>query len=144
MEVEIWQSKQRAPVQFVTRGGEVIRGSVFLAQKERVLDLVNGNRAFVPFESLDGEFQAINKSNVDRLALVEDGEPAKVSSALPRAAVEIATISGEVFRGHFFIAANTRIIDVANGERHFIPFETDQGHFEIINKTAIARLTPIE
>ncbi len=54
--------------------------------------------------------------------------------------VTIVTTDGKKMDGYLFVAKNDRLVDVVNDDRMFLPFETDEGDFVILNKTLIAKL----
>lgn len=43
-----------------------------------------------------------------------------------------------------FVAPGTRIVDMLNDERAFLPFETGDGSIVILKKSSIRRVTPLE
>src|SRR5262245_55217881 len=45
---------------------------------------------------------------------------------------------------YLFVAPGTRIVDMLNDDRQFLPFEAADGSIIIIKKTAIRRLIPLE
>jgi hypothetical protein len=58
-------------------------------------------------------------------------------------AVEVELESGKVQTLFVFVAPGTRVIDMLNDERMFIPFETTDGTIVIYKKNAIKRLTEL-
>jgi hypothetical protein len=58
-------------------------------------------------------------------------------------AVEVELEDGKVQTLFVFVAPATRVIDVLNDERMFIPFETTDGTIIIYKKNAIKRLTEL-
>jgi DnaJ like chaperone protein len=58
-------------------------------------------------------------------------------------AVEIELEDGKVQTLFVFVAPNTRVIDMLNDERMFIPFETTDGNIIMYKKSAIKRLTEL-
>ncbi len=61
-----------------------------------------------------------------------------------KAGVEIALNDGTVLKGHFFVNQQQRILDILNDERTFLPLEDSEGCVSVINKSTIARITPVE
>jgi DnaJ like chaperone protein len=58
-------------------------------------------------------------------------------------AVEVELEDGKVQTLFVFVAPATRVIDMLNDERMFIPFETTEGTIIIYKKNAIRRLTEL-
>jgi len=58
-------------------------------------------------------------------------------------AVEVELEDGKVQTLFVFVAPSTRVIDMLNDERMFIPFETTDGTIVIYKKQAIRRLTEL-
>lgn len=61
-----------------------------------------------------------------------------------KAEVELVLTDGTSLRGSFFVAAQQRILDILNDDRAFLPFEGSDGVVTLLNKSAIARIKPIE
>lgn len=58
------KAKLKTMVELVLTDGRVMTGEVFLAQGERLIDILNDGRGFLPLELVDGEVMAIAKSMV--------------------------------------------------------------------------------
>ena len=59
--------------------------------------------------------------------------------------VLLRTMSGESFEGYVFVAGDgNRVKDMLNTESSFVAFEHASGKVEIINKSTIARVKPLE
>jgi hypothetical protein len=58
-------------------------------------------------------------------------------------AVEVELDDGKVHTLFVFVAPGSRVIDVLNDERAFIPFETIDGDIVIYKKSALRRLTEL-
>jgi hypothetical protein len=54
--------------------------------------------------------------------------------------VTIVTIDGEKINGSLYVPSHERLVDVMNDDRRFLPFESDDGNFVILNKALIAKL----
>ncbi len=61
-----------------------------------------------------------------------------------KAGVEIALNDGTVLKGYFFLNPQQRILDILDDERAFLPLEDSEGCMTVINKSTIARITPVE
>lgn len=56
---------------------------------------------------------------------------------------KLVRLSGEALYGYFFIARSSRMQDMLNDERGFLPFETLQGELMMISKHTISDITEI-
>jgi len=139
-----WQHKDPATVRLVKLDGSILQGRIFCAEGERVSDVIANEKIFLPFESDDGEFQVITKATLARVIPIDSGAPMKVSTSLEQLEVEIITIGGETRKGKVFVAENQRVVDVLNSDLNFFPIETERQEFEIINKSTIDQVKPIE
>lgn len=144
MEVDIWVRKSPVPVEVVTFDDSVLLGDVFLGGSERVIDSINSQRDFKPFRTDDGEFQIINKNTVARIRPIEGGRPAKVTTRMDMAPVELLTRDGKVLCGNVFLSNRERVSDVFNTQWLFVPLEMEGGELLIINKNTVVRVKPIE
>lgn len=144
MEVDIWVRKSPVPVEVVTFDDSVLLGDVFLGGSERVIDGINSERDFMPFRTHDGEIQIINKNTVARIRPIEDGRPAKVTTRMDLAPVELLTRDGKVLCGNVFLSNRDRVSDVFNTQRLFVPLVMEGGELLIINKSTVVRVKPLE
>ncbi len=144
MENDVWQHKDSVMVRLVKFDGSILQGRIYCAKGERVSDVIVNEKSFLPFESDDGEFQVITKATLSRVIPIDNDAPMKVSTSLDQLEVEIITIGGETRKGKIFIMEHQRVVDVLNSDLSFIPFETEQEELEIINKSTIDQVKPIE
>ncbi len=144
MENSNWQHKDPATVRLVKLDGSVLQGKIYCAKGERVSDVIANEKSFLPFESDDGEFQVITKATLSRVIPIDNGAPMKVSTSLDRLEVEIITIDGETRKGKVFVTEHQRVVDVLNSDLSFFPIETEREELEIINKSTIDQVKPIE
>ncbi len=144
MENNIWQLKDPVMVRLVKFDGSILQGRIYCAKGERVSDVIANEKSFLPFESDDGEFQVITKATLSRVIPIDNGAPMKVSTSLDQLEVEIITIGGEIRKGKVFVTEHQRVVDVLNSDLSFIPFETEREELEIINKSTIDQVKPIE
>ena len=56
--------KIKTEVELVLTDGTVLNGEMFMHADQRVLDIVNDERKFVPFASFDGPVKVINKAMI--------------------------------------------------------------------------------
>lgn len=59
-----------------------------------------------------------------------------------RIAVRLQTVDGETLEGFVFVPPDMRVSDVVNGFQPFLPFERDDGQFDLISKVSLTRVTP--
>ena len=65
------KQKVKAPAELVLDDGTVMKGSFFLNPQQRVLDILNDERAFLPFEDSEGTIIVILKTTIRRIVPVE-------------------------------------------------------------------------
>ena len=63
--------KIKTEVELVLTDGTVLNGAMFMHADQRVLDLVNDERRFVPFASFDGPVKVNNKAMIAHITPVE-------------------------------------------------------------------------
>ena len=63
--------KIKTEVELVLTDGTVLNGAMFMHADQRVLDLVNDERRFVPFSRFDGPVKVINKAMIAQITPVE-------------------------------------------------------------------------
>ncbi len=61
--------KARYPVTLKLIDSEVVDGSVYMQVEERLADMMNVDRGFVPFEDEDREMHVINKSSISKIKI---------------------------------------------------------------------------
>jgi len=59
--------KIKAEVEIVTHDGVTLKGKFFTVPSQRVLDVLNDERTFLPFETEDGDIFIINKTYIARI-----------------------------------------------------------------------------
>lgn len=60
-------TKNKKEVKIILTDGTILKGYVFLAGEQRLLDLLNDDRSFLPVECTDGEVNLISKFSIQRL-----------------------------------------------------------------------------
>ena len=65
--------KIRTEVELTLTDGSVLAGFFFVHAEQRVLDIVNDDRAFLPFEHVDGQVTVLNKSLIAHIRPLERG-----------------------------------------------------------------------
>ena len=63
--------KTRTEVELTLADGRLLAGVLFTHAEQRVLDIVNDDRAFIPFEDADGQLTVINKSMIAHIRPME-------------------------------------------------------------------------
>lgn len=56
--------------------------------------------------------------------------------------VEVHRDDGTVMEGHVFVAGHERVLDLLNNKEPFLPFETEDGRYVMINKAMISLIWP--
>ncbi len=77
------KKKVKAEVALALRDGTVLKGSFFLNPQERILDILNDERAFLPFEDSEGTIIVISKSTIARIIPAE--QKLEHATPIPRA-----------------------------------------------------------
>jgi hypothetical protein len=70
-------------------------------------------------------------------------ESSGLKKARNKYAVEVELDDGRVLILFVFVTPASRVIDMLNDEREFMPFETSDGSIVIYRKSAIRRLSPL-
>ncbi|WP_031552340.1 J domain-containing protein [Parvularcula oceani] len=68
----IRHSKKRLMVRLCLNGGREVEGEVFVAPEERLVDLLNDARAFVPLETAEGEVMSVAKTAIESAQLIQE------------------------------------------------------------------------
>ncbi len=58
--------------------------------------------------------------------------------------VHVEMTDGFGMGGHFFVSADTRVLDLLNDPNYFLPFLRDDGYVVMLNKFEIARIVPYD
>jgi hypothetical protein len=61
-------TKDKSSVTILLGDGETLEGSLFIPSHDRLVDMLNDERMFLPFESSEGEFLVINKSAIKTIS----------------------------------------------------------------------------
>ena len=59
--------KNKIACSVATEDGKTVEGSVFVTGDQRVKDILNGENAFIPLETFDGEIYSLNCANIIRV-----------------------------------------------------------------------------
>ncbi len=69
------RTKLRVGVEITLIDGSRMSGNLFLNRDERVLDLINDQRAFVPFEDASGAVSVLSKTAIMRITPIQQMLP---------------------------------------------------------------------
>ena len=61
------QPKNKVACTVLTSDGDSMEGSLFTTGDQRIKDLLNGENAFIPFESFDGAIHLLNRATIARV-----------------------------------------------------------------------------
>ncbi len=64
----------KTEVELTMTNGTVLHGEMFLCAEQQVLDILNGDRQFLPFEGMDGAVSVINKSAIAKITQYEKSD----------------------------------------------------------------------
>lgn len=70
-------SRIRQKVRLITFNDAIIEGFIFVSQGQRVSDLLNDDRGFIPVESAAGEVRVISKRAIMEIEILEKDGPAE-------------------------------------------------------------------
>ncbi len=59
--------KIKAEVEMTTHDGVLLKGKFFTVPSQRVLDVLNDDRTFLPFETEEGDIFIVNKNFIARI-----------------------------------------------------------------------------
>lgn len=75
--------KGKIPVTLQKHDSTILEGNVFVAEGERILDVMNAEKPFLPFEVAEGKFLVINKSSIAHVEPSGQGWMSESESPLP-------------------------------------------------------------
>jgi DnaJ like chaperone protein len=74
--------KKKLLVELELDSGDILNGYLFLGQTQRLSDLMNDDRTFLPFEALDGSITIFTKGMARRVKPVEKQQAAATDSGV--------------------------------------------------------------
>ena len=84
---ELLKQKVKNKVELVLDDGTVMKGCLFLSPQQRILDILNDERAFLPFEDGEGTLIVILKTSIRRIKpdeqILEHDKPTPISIGHP-------------------------------------------------------------
>ena len=75
LEGKVLRTKLKVEVEITLIDGSRMSGNLFLNRDERVLDLFNDRRAFVPFEDASGAVSVLSKTTIIRVTPTQQNLP---------------------------------------------------------------------
>ena len=76
----LWKPKEKVKVELALTTGRTLHGHIFVALGQRVLDVLNNaSFCFLPFETFEGEFKIIAKSQIAEVTPIADRPARPVS-----------------------------------------------------------------
>jgi len=82
--------KKKLLVELELDTGTVMNGYVFLGQTQRLSDLMNDDRTFLPFEDMDGGITIFTKGMARRVKPIEKAQTAAADTADPYSVLGVA------------------------------------------------------
>jgi hypothetical protein len=76
-----YQETEKISVELLLTSGNSIRVNLFVSGMQRVNDLLNDGRAFIPFEDISGQLRLVNKAMIITVIPSDQGTGAKAGSA---------------------------------------------------------------
>jgi hypothetical protein len=126
--------------------GTITRGAIFVRSDERVVDRLNSEEDFVPLSQNDGAVLLLSKDAIVTIEPFDDRRmderyvPLEQRAEKSRKRVILHKTDGCALRGCVFIFDHQRVLDLLNDSRWFVPFQTDEGRFHLVNKRVIAAI----
>lgn len=63
--------RQKTEVDLTLIDGTALRGNLFITQRQRLVDVMNDPRAYIPIELEDGSIKLVNKAVIGTVALIQ-------------------------------------------------------------------------
>ena len=86
-------NRTRTKIRLINFNDTLIEGYVFLSYGQRVTDLLNDDRGFLPVESSDGEVRVMSKRAIMEIEILDEAPENKSSSS----GETVTLISGNAF-----------------------------------------------
>ncbi|MDP6707434.1 MAG: tetratricopeptide repeat protein [Alphaproteobacteria bacterium] len=144
-------NKKKSAVSVITVDGAVFEGHFYVGGLERISDMLNRRREFIPFDTVDGATHIFNRHGIARVVPREDRDGASdnvyyaqapVKLTKQKTAVSVVIKDGETLEGHVFVSGAQRVSDLLNGDYAFLPFESGDGTIQLVNRSVIGRVAP--
>ena len=72
-------SKDRYPVRVTMQNGVEMEGYLFVQSHERLIDVMNDDRMFLPFETKEDDFMILNKSGILQIVTRSERSASKLA-----------------------------------------------------------------
>ena len=148
MSLKLKTQKRQAEIMF--SDGHSIDGHFFispspkgLAGSENVIEILNDDRFYIPFEIADGEISLLQKGSIVMVRMAISEMP-KDLPYLSRASTKIFLLSGDILEGNVFIdlpKTRTRLSDFLNFSKRFFFIDVDEQDI-LVNTTFVKMVTP--
>jgi hypothetical protein len=141
---------QKRQAEIIFYDGQSIAGHFFispapkgLSGSENVIELLNDDRFYIPFEIAEGEISLLQKGSIVMVKMAINEMP-KDLPYLRRTATKIFLLSGDTLEGHVFIdlpKTHTRLSDFLNFSKRFFFIEVEEQDF-LVNTKFVKMVMP--
>jgi len=141
----------KRPVEIALLDGNRMQGHFFVSPcsahhpgNERIDEILNDERAFIPVESAEGAVTLLLKASILYVRSMEKN-PTQISALDTSAHGKVFFLSGDILEGRVPMElpkTHNRLSDFLNCSRQFFPFEVNhEMHF--INSKRVKMVTPV-
>jgi hypothetical protein len=148
MSLKLKTQKRQAEIMF--SDGHSIGGHFFIspspkgpAGSENVIEILNDDRSYIPFEIAEGEISLLQKGSIIMVRMAISEMP-KDLPYLSRTSTKIFLLSGDILEGNVFIdlpKTRTRLSDFLNFSKRFFFIEVDEQDI-LVNTKFVKMVTP--
>lgn len=148
MSLKLKTQKRQAEIMF--SDGHSIDGHFFispspkgLSGSENVIEILNDDRFYIPFEIAEGEISLLQKGSISMVRMAISEMP-KDLPYLSRTSTKIFLLSGDILEGHVFNdlpKTRTRLSDFFNFSKRFFFIEVDEQDI-LVNTKFVKMVTP--
>jgi len=148
MNLKLRTQKRQAETKF--SDGHSICGHFFISPlskglpgNENVIELLNDDRSYIPFEIAEGVISLLQKESIVMVRMAVSEMP-KDLPYLSRISTKIFLLSGDILEGHVFIdlpKTHTRLSDFLNFSKKFFFIDVDEQDF-LINTKFVKMVMP--
>jgi len=71
--------KSECHVKIILEEDKFREGFLFLAEDERLVDILNDDRKFLPFRSEDGQFSVLRKASIIEISMLREGSKSRLA-----------------------------------------------------------------
>ena len=148
MSLKLKTQKRQAEIMF--SDGQSIGGHLFISPSpkgltgsENVIEILNDDRFYIPFEIAEGEISLLQKGSIVTVRMGISEMP-KDLPYLSRTSTKIFLLSGDILEGNVFIdlpKTRTRLSDFLNFSKRFFFIDVDEQDI-LVNSTFVKMVTP--